>query len=117
MGTSSCDQAYDVVIDSSGNVYATGYTDGGLDSNSNSGQSDVFLVKYNSSGTKQWTKQIGTSTDDIARAIAIDNSNNIYVVGRTEGELDGNANSGVAYAQDDAMDFFILKYDSNGNKQ
>ena len=50
-------------------------------------------------------------------AIAIDNSSNIYIVGYTKGELDGNANSGVAYAQDDAWDFFILKYDSNGNKQ
>ena len=50
-------------------------------------------------------------------AIAIDNSSNIYIVGYTKGELDGNANSGVAYAQDDALDFFILKYDSNGNKQ
>ena len=106
-----------MVTDSSGNVYATGYTNGGLASNSNSGEDDVFLVKYNSSGTKQWTRQIGTLKGDIARAMAIDNSSNIYVVGYTEGELDGNANSGVAYAQDDAWDYFILKYDSNGNKQ
>jgi len=31
----------------------TGYTDGGLDGNSNAGGIDLFLVKYNSSGTKQ----------------------------------------------------------------
>jgi len=60
--------------------------------------------------TKQWTKQLGSSSDDIAQGIAIDNSSNIYVVGNTAGELDGSANSG-----DD--DYFILKYDSNGNKQ
>ena len=55
-------------------------------------------------------------------AIAIDNSSNIYIVGYTKGELDGNANSGVAddgigMQEDDSMDFFILKYNSSGTKQ
>ena len=44
--------------------------------------------------TKQWTKQLGFSSDDISQGIAIDNSNNIYVVGYTTAELDGSANLG-----------------------
>jgi len=36
-------------------------------------------------------------------AIAIDNLSNICIVGYTKGELDGNANSGVVYAQDDML--------------
>jgi len=44
----------------------TGWTEGWLDGNANSGGircylrascKDIFLVKYNSSGIKQWTKQ------------------------------------------------------------
>ena len=35
------------------NIYVTGDTRGGLDGNTNSGSYDIFLVKYNSSGTKQ----------------------------------------------------------------
>ena len=32
---------------------------GGLDGNSSAGNRDLFIIKYNSSGTKQWTKQLG----------------------------------------------------------
>ena len=55
--------AYGVATDSSGNVYVAGYTSGGLDG-TNAGSNDLFVVKYNSSGTKQWTKQLGSSSPD-----------------------------------------------------
>ena len=45
----------------------TGYTGGGLDGNTSSGGKDIFLIKYDSSGTKQWTKQLGTSSGDEGR--------------------------------------------------
>ena len=53
LGTSSYDVGDGVTTDSSGNIYVTGKTDGGLDRNINSGMSDIFLIKYNSTGTKQ----------------------------------------------------------------
>ena len=53
LGTSGFDYVRDVTTDSSGNIYVTGETEGGLDGNTSSGESDIFLVKYNSSGTKQ----------------------------------------------------------------
>ena len=60
LGTSSGEVGYGVTVDSSGNIYVTGYTTGGLDGNTNSGSNcysppctDIFLVKYNSSGVKQ----------------------------------------------------------------
>ena len=53
LGTSSTDTGYGVTTDSSGNIYVTGSTEGGLDGNTSSGSSDIFLVKYNSSGIIQ----------------------------------------------------------------
>ena len=59
LGTSSYDYGNGVTTDSSGNIYVTGYTGGGLDGNTNPGSgsgfvtNDIFLVKYDSSGTKQ----------------------------------------------------------------
>ena len=53
LGTSSVDYGKGVTTDSSGNIYVTGATEGGLDGNTNSGEVDIFLVKYNSSGIRQ----------------------------------------------------------------
>ena len=110
LGTSSSDGGSGVTTDSSGNVYVTGYTLGGLDGNTNSGSYDMFLVKYNSSGTKQWTKQLGSSGWDWGNGVTTDSSGNIYVTGYTNGGLDGNTNSG-------SYDIFIVKYNSSGIKQ
>ena len=44
---------YVVTTDSSDNIYVTGNTLGNLDGNTNSGDEDIFLVKYDLSGTKQ----------------------------------------------------------------
>ncbi len=104
------DFANGVVTDSSGNVYVTGGTKGGLDGNTSAGNTDLFVLKYNSSGTKQWTKQLGSSGRDSANAIAIDSSGNLYVAGMTFGGLDWNTNSG-------ANDLFVVKYNSSGTKQ
>ncbi len=110
LGTSSGDYAQGVATDSSGNVYVTGYTGGGLDGNSSAGNYDLFVVKYNSSGTKQWTKQLGTSSDDQARGVTTDSSGNVYVAGYTNGGLDGNSSAG-------SSDLFVVKYNSSGTNQ
>ena len=36
----------------------TGYTLGGLDGNTSAGGDDLFLVKYNSDGVKQWNMSL-----------------------------------------------------------
>jgi hypothetical protein len=110
LGTSSYEYAGGVAIDSSANVYVTGYTDGSLDGNSSAGGYDLFLVKYNSSGMKQWSKQLGTTEWDIAYGVATDSSANVYVTGYTDGGLDGNSNAG-------GIDLFLVKYNSSGTKQ
>jgi len=125
LGTSSSDSGNGVITDSSGNIYVTGYTLGGLDGNTNSGSYDMFLVKYNSSGTKQWTKQLGTSSSDSGNGVTTDSSGNIYVTGSTGGGLDGNTNYGNDCSVpprfwnsiNNCSDIFIVKYNSSGTKQ
>ncbi len=110
MGTASHDYGFDVSVDDSGNVYMTGSTQGDLDGNTSAGATDVFLTKYTPDGNKLWTRQIGTSMTDLGQGVAADGSGNVYVTGQTSGNLDGNANAG-------STDAFIVKYDSDGNKQ
>ena len=110
LGTSSEEKAGSVFVDLTGNVYMSGYTYGGLDGNTNSGDMDIILVKYNSSGTKQWTSQHGTSSFDIGKDVSVDSSGNIYVTGHTVGGLDGNLQNGNG-------DLFLMKFNSSGTKQ
>ena len=117
LGSSSGDEGTGVSTDSSGNIYVTGYTGGGLDGNTSSGGKDIFLIKYDSSGTKQWTKQLGTSSGDEGRGITTDSSGNIYVTGLTQGGLDGNTNSGSNSEMWADYDIFLVKYNSSGTKQ
>ena len=96
-------------------IYVTGYTSGlenykGLDGNTSLGSTDIFLVKYDSSGTKKWTKQFGTSSSDEGTGVTTDSSGNIYVTGKTSGNLDANTSSG-------GEDIFLVKYNSDGVKQ
>ena len=109
--TSKSTLATGIATDSNGNLYIVGYTNGGLDGNTVSGTYDVFVVKYDSNGSKQWTRQMGvTSKETQGKGIAIDSNGNLYIVGYTNGGLDGNTLSGT-------YDVFVVKYDSNGSKQ
>ena len=100
-----------VATDANGNVYVAGYTRGGLDSNTITGSVDFFVTKYNISGDKQYTRQLGvTGQNTYGRSVAIDANGNVYVAGSTLDGLAGNTLTGT-------RDFFVTKYNSSGVKQ
>ena len=104
-------RSYGVSTDLSGNVFIAGYTEGSLDGNTLKGSADFFVTKYNSSGVKQFTRQLGAgNAETIGNAVATDVSGNVFITGRTTGGLDGNTLTGTS-------DFFVTKYNSNGVKQ
>jgi Beta-propeller repeat len=100
-GTRAFDQATDVAVDSAGNSYVVGNTEGAL--GFRVGGTDVFLRKYNSSGIVQWTRQFGTRFYDVASDVALDSSNNIFVL---------NLNQDAAAEND--IGFTLRKYNGSG---
>ncbi len=75
------DRAYDIVVDSAGGVYVTGGSQGyGTDL-------DYATVKYYSNGDPAWCMRYNTPANswDDARAMALDNSGNVYVTGHAGG--------------------------------
>lgn len=108
-GTVATDSARAVAVDGSGNVYLAGSTLGGLDGNLNLGGEDLFLGKYDATGVRQWTRQVGSAASDSANAVAVDGAGNIYLAGSTLGLLPGPGNSSAG-----GEDLFLLKYDSAG---
>ncbi len=105
--SSAIDFASGIALDGDGNFYVTGYTTGNLDGQTNAGLKDIFVTKYDQTGTKQWTSLLGTASDDAAGGIAVDASGNVYVTGYTNGSLAGQTNAGGA-------DVFVAKYDGSG---
>ncbi len=97
-GQSDYDYSSGIAIDSTGNAFITGRTE-----SYGAGHSDVFILKYNSSGDLLWGKIWGGSDDEWAPKIAIDASGNVFISGSTESYGEGYS------------DVFLVKYDSSGN--
>jgi hypothetical protein len=75
------DGAMDIALDSNGNVIVTGFT-------TTKGQGfDYLTIKYSPSGTAIFTKGYNGPGDaaDIARGVAVDSMNNVYVTGVSMG--------------------------------
>jgi hypothetical protein len=101
----------EVTIDASGNIYVVGATGGSLDGNVQAGTDDFFYTKYDNSGVKQYTRQLGvTGRETDGNGVAIDANSNVYIAGSTGGGLDGNTLTG-------SYDFFVTKFNSSGVKQ
>jgi len=106
-------------VDSNGNIYIAGMTSGHLDGNINSGLYksneantllDAFFIKYDNNGTKIWTKQFGTSSNDDVESLTIDNNDNIYLAGMSYATID-EKNPIKTY-----RDGFVARFDVNGTK-
>jgi uncharacterized delta-60 repeat protein len=94
------DQASAIAIDNSGNVYVTGRSDAG---------GFVFnyaTIKYDSAGQQEWVARYDGPGNghDIAKAIAVDGSGNVYVTGSSMGS-------------DTSVDYATIKYNAAGQQQ
>jgi len=109
LGGSDYDAAYGMTTGTDGSIYVSGFTSTNLDGQTNNGNRDAFITKYDTSGNKIWTKLLGGSDYDFAYGMTTGTDGSIYVSGYTTGNLDGQTNNGNA-------DAFITKYDTSGNK-
>ncbi|MFG0286481.1 MAG: SBBP repeat-containing protein [Phycisphaerales bacterium JB039] len=100
-GPEGSDIAEDVALDSAGNIYIAGTTQGRL-----YGSWDVLLAKYSPSGDLLWWRQFGTSGSDWAKAIVVDSEDHVYLSGHTDGDLYGTSAGSI--------DAFVAMYDSEG---
>lgn len=87
--------------DASGNIYVVG----GVYTSATNGF-DYFLSKYNSAGTQLWIVYYnGTNSgNDVASAVTLDPSGNIYITGGSEGTAGA------------LIDYTTIKYSSSGSQ-
>jgi parallel beta-helix repeat protein len=94
----SGDAANSIAVDSSGNVYVTGYS---FDPTT---FDDYHTIKYDSSGNEVWNVTFNGPDPDFANGIAVDGSGNVYVTGDSPNLFFGTP------------DYFTIKYDSSGTE-
>ena len=118
------DHGNDIVTDSNGNSYVTGYFEDTITFGAftlitptatiQQSDFDIFITKYDPNGNVLWAKQAGGIGWDEGYGISIDNYGNCYVTG---------AFTDTAYFESDTVysnntsDVFIAKYSTNGNFQ
>jgi len=90
----SNEMATTVAVSSFGDVFVAGSTEAALDQNTQFGQNDTFISKYNSNGSRLWTKLIGSYAQDIPYALATTLDGSVLVGGRTGGAFGGETHSG-----------------------
>lgn len=119
-----------IAVDSSGNLYLTGYFDGTVDFDPDSAftfdmtsqfnASDIFVCKLNTDGNFIWAKQFtGTqSQGGVGYAIAVDGSGNVYSTGTIGGTVDLDPGLNTFYlttSVPNQTEIYISKLDSFGN--
>lgn len=100
--SNNTDSLHGLAIDSSGNVYVCGYSVTGTTPTT---QRKSIILKYNSSGTLQWQRQLTSSYDTWAFAVALDSSGSPHVVSYVQESNNANYLGS------------LVKYDSNGSLQ
>jgi len=97
------DYANAIVVDSSGNVYVTGYSYRGMPYK----HSDYCTLKYDSTRKLVWNAQYDDrrNGNDVATAVAVDNSGFVYITGRSEDSL---TKTDVKH-----YDYYTIKYNAS----
>lgn len=118
-GGNSTDDFERLIVDSSGNCYATGYfTDFAFFNDSSisaiiSGNNDGFIAKYDSVGALSWIKRIGAHSGGQGREIKFGNTQSeVVVFGHFSIQLDNHSQSDTSKGLTDG---FMLTFDPNGN--
>ena len=116
IGSSADEEGTALVFDGDNNTYIVGYTKGSFGAwngivQANAGAEDAFLAKLNSEGAVVWTRIWGSATTDIATAVALDSSTNVYVVGSTLGSFDGQSGG------EGSNRVFMSMFNKDGSKQ
>ncbi|MBY0425302.1 MAG: SBBP repeat-containing protein, partial [Cytophagales bacterium] len=124
VGGTGDESANSIVLDSNGNIYTIGYFNNTVDFDPGNGvfnltsfgNSDIFILKLDSSGNFLWAKQFGGDSTDIGNSIAVSINGGIYFTGSFSRTSDFDPTSSVSsLISNGKRDVFVCKLDKNGN--
>ena len=93
-GTPFNEIAYDLTLDSSGDLFICGQSEGNL-GDQHSGPpltTDIFVGRVDQNGGwKYWNRMLGTTANETGTSIVSDGMGRVFVAGRTMGDLAGSS--------------------------
>lgn len=114
-GDGNTQVAYAVAADASGNVVVIGSFEGSVNFGGSSfmsdGMNDIFVAKFGPDGSHLWSKRFGNPSDQHGNDIAVDASQNVFVVGYFAGAVDFG---GGTLVSEGGNDIFVAKFGSDG---
>lgn len=119
-GNSNADAANSVNADACGNVFLSGYFGGNTiafgtvtaNNYTNTGSSDAFITKFNSSGNALWTRSVGNTGTEIGYSAVSDGGHVFMCGGQTSPTMQiGTATLTTPFANDCS---FLVQYDYSG---
>lgn len=125
-GAAGWDHAYDMAMDTKGNLYLTGLFMGTTNYNpsnpatahTSNGLADIFLLKVSNTGSYIWSRAFGSTQDDVGKAVATDNTDNVYLGGTMTGTVNFNPSGTAAnYTSKGFTDMFLTKLNATGDFQ
>ena len=125
IGGNNYESGFDIITNSSGEVFVTGYTDstdfpitsGAFNTNYNGGKDDVFIFNLNPNGsTLLYSTFIGGKQNDYCMAITIDSLGNAIITGVTTSSDFPTTIGAYDTTYNLEADVFILKINQNGSK-
>ncbi|TNF47856.1 MAG: T9SS type A sorting domain-containing protein [Bacteroidetes bacterium] len=114
-----------LAMDASGNVYSTGFINGGGDFDPEAGVVnlttvgggiDLFVSKLSATGAYVWAKLQGGTSSEAGVAIEVDAASNVYTTGYFAGTADFDPGAGVVnLVSGGSNDTYVCKMDVNGD--
>ena len=85
LGGANTDFGNGIAVDNNDNVYITGRSTAtwGAPLQLYSGANDAFVAKLTANGALTWHTFMGSANDEVGSGIAVDNSDNVYITGRS----------------------------------
>jgi hypothetical protein len=119
IGGIGSEKSVSMLLDSSGNVYLSGYYNSNQLTISpnisliNSGSTDVFIVKYSTHGIAEWAQKIGGLGTESPLNMLLDSTGNVYISGIfTSSPL--TISPSITLINSGAYDTFVVKYLTDG---
>ena len=122
IGGSGLDAGDAIAVDGAGNTYVAGHYNSasitiGTTTLTNLGSgttNDMFVAKYSPAGAVLWATRLGGTGEDVASAITVDGTGNVFVAGTFENSI---AVAGTTLTSAGVADMLLVRLNSQGVPQ